>query len=164
MENIIQHNVNTFSLNPYRWILKSRILKGFNELNKQNYHYLTNLFADEIVYEFEGEHSLGGKRISKKGVEKWFERLILLLPSKFLINSISISGPLWNTTAFIEFTDSVTPKFGQPYKNNGIQVVKLRFGKAYNIHTYVDTEKIIKALTTLYDNGIEEAMADKIEE
>jgi ketosteroid isomerase-like protein len=161
MEN---HNVKTFSLNPYRFVLKKRILRGFNELNKQNYHYLTNLFANNVVYEFEGEHSLGGKRISKEGVEKWFERLLRLLPGRFVINSIYISGPIWNTIAIIEFTDTVTPKFGQPYKNNGIQAVRLRFGKAYNIHTYVNTSNIINALNILYDNGIQEAKANKIEE
>lgn len=164
MKNKEVHKVNTFSLNPYRWILKTRIIKGFDELNKQNYHYLTNLFADNVTYEFEGEHSLGGTRISKAGVEKWFDRLFRLLPSKFVINSISVSGPMWNTTAIIEFTDTVTPKFGQSYNNNGIQVVKLSFGKVYKIHTYVNTNKVINALNILYDNRIQEAKADKIEE
>ena len=160
MANQINHNAKTFSLNPYRWILKTRIVKGFNELNKQNYHYLTNLFDENVQYEFEGDHTLGGSRTSKIGVEKWFERLLLLLPSQFSINSITVSGPVWETTAIIEFTDTVTPKFGQPYKNNGIQVVKLKFGKAYKIHTYVNTYKIITALNILYENGIIEAKAD----
>ncbi len=162
--NMTKQHINTFSLNPYRWVLKNRISKGFDELNKQNYHYLTNLFADNIIYEFEGEHSLGGTRTSKIGVEKWFERLLRLLPSQFVINSITVSGPMWNTTAIIEFTDTVTPKFGPSYENNGIQVVNLCFGKAYKIHTYVNTNKIITALNILYDNGIIEAKADKIEE
>ena len=164
MENQTTHKVNTFSLNPYRWILKTRIIKGFDELNKQNYHYLTNLFDDNVNYEFEGDHSLGGTRISKRGVEKWFERLLRLLPSKFVVNSIVVSGPIWDTTAIIEFTDTVTPKFGQPYINNGIQVIKLHFGKVLKVHTYVNTNKVINALTVLYDNGIIEAKADKIEE
>lgn len=162
--NQINHKAKTFSINPYRWVLKKRIVKGFDELNKQNYHYLTNLFDDNVIYEFEGEHSLGGTRTSKIGVEKWFERLLRLLPSKFVINSITVSGPMWNTTVIIEFTDTVTPKFGQPYKNNGIQVVNLKFGKAYRIHTYANTNKIISALNILYENGINEAKAAKIEE
>jgi ketosteroid isomerase-like protein len=164
MENQTIPKVNTFSLNPYRWILKTRILKGFDELNRQNYHYLTNLFDDNVNYEFEGEHSLGGTRTSKVGVEKWFDRLLRLLPSKFVINSIAVTGSIWNTIAIIEFSDTVTPTFGQPYINNGIQVVKLRFGKAYKIHTYVNTNKVINALNILYDNGIQEAKADIIEE
>lgn len=164
MENKPMTNIHTLSINPYRWILKSRIVKGFEELNKQNYKYLTGLFNDNVVYTFEGDHALGGTRISKAGVEKWFDRLFRLLPSKFIINSITVSGPMWNTTTIIEFTDTVTPRFGQPYTNNGIQVVKLRFGKVYKIHAYVNTHKIITALNTLYDNGVPEAKADKIEE
>jgi ketosteroid isomerase-like protein len=164
MERKSKTHLNLFSINPYRWVLKLKIIKGFEELNLRNYTYLTGLFADNVIYEFEGDHTLGGTRISKKGVEKWFDRLFRLLPSKFIVNSITVSGSMWNTTTIIEFTDTVTPHFGQSYTNNGIQIVKLRFGKAYKIHTYVNTQKIITALNILYENGVLEAKADKIEE
>lgn len=156
--------VNTFSINPYRLVLKRKILKGFDELNKGNYTYITNLFASDVVYHFEGDHCLGGTRVSRAGVEKWFERLLRLLPSKFNIYSITISGPMWKTRAIMEFTDSVTPQYGSPYVNNGIQVVELSFGVAKKIHTYVDTNKVCTALNVLYDNGVVEAAAPKIEE
>jgi ketosteroid isomerase-like protein len=158
------NQTTSFSLNPYRWVLKSKIIKGYDELNKRNYKYVTNLFDERVIYEFEGDHSLGGTRISRQGVEKWFERLFRLLPGKFVVNSVIVSGPIWDTTAVIEFTDTVTPQFGPAYQNNGIQVVKLKFGTAYKIHTYVNTHRIINALNILYENGISEAKSEKIEE
>lgn len=159
-----KHSANTFSFNPYRFVLKRKIIRGFDELSQQNYKYLTNLFADDVVYKFEGDHALGGTRISKRGVEKWFERLLRLLPGKFIIYSITVSGPVWDTKAIVEFSDTVSPKFGKAYTNNGIQVVHLRFGKVYHVHTYVDTSKIEYALNVLFENGIAEARAEKIEE
>lgn len=48
--------------------------------------------------------------------------------------------------------------------NNGIQKVKIIWGKAVDIHTYVDTYKIQKALKMLAEQGIQEAAAEPIED
>lgn len=156
--------MKSFSVNPYKWIVKSKIIRGFKDLSNGDYAYVLSLMSNDVVYEFEGDHALGGTRVSKTGVEKWFKRLIKLLPGKFELHGIYISGPIWNTKAVVEFTDTVTPQYGDTYQNNGVQVASLKFGKVKKVHTYVNTNKVISALNTLYKNGIIEANTTKIEE
>jgi len=67
-------------INPYKIVLKRKILNGFHQLSRGNYKSLTKLFSDNIPYSFEGNHALGGERFTKKTVELWFERLLRLLP------------------------------------------------------------------------------------
>ena len=151
-----------FTINPYKIVVRQKILKSFSELNKFNSAELLNSLSDDATYRFEGDHSLGGQRNSKAGIDKWFQRLFRLLPGQFEVLSIIVIGFPWNTDAIIEFKDNVTPEFGEPYTNFGVQRIKLRFGKITQIHTYVDTEKVTKALNELAKNGVEEATAKQI--
>lgn len=149
-------------LNPYKIVLRKKILDGFQQLNQGNYKPLIALFSDNVHYRFEGNHALGGERFTKKAVEVWFERLLRLLPSKFEIKSMLIHGQPWNTDVIIEFQDQVSPLNIDSYTNNGIQKVKIIWGKAVDVHTYVDTYKIQRALKLLAEQGIEEAIAEPI--
>lgn len=149
-------------VNPYKIVLKRKILRGFEQLNQGNYKPLIDLFSNNIHYRFEGNHALGGERFTKEAVDIWFQRLLRLLPSKFKIKSISIYGAPWNTKVFIEFQDTVSPHNIEPYINDGIQKVKIVWGKAVDVHTYVDTFKIQDALKKLSEKGIEEALAEPI--
>jgi hypothetical protein len=58
----------------------------------------------------------------------------------------------------------VTPAFGAPYVNQGVQVVELVWGRAKRIHTYVNTAKMRHALDVLAEHGVLEARADPIAE
>jgi ketosteroid isomerase-like protein len=154
---------STFFLNPYKVILRNKILHGFEKLNQGEYKALTNLFSDRVHYRFEGDHALGGERFTKQAVELWFERLLRLLPLRFEITSMLIQGMPWNTDVVIEFRDHVSPKHQEPYVNNGIQKIKIKWGKAVDVHTYVDTYKIQTALQKLAEHGVQEATAKPIE-
>jgi ketosteroid isomerase-like protein len=151
-------------INPYKIIVRQKILKSFIELNKFNSTELLNSLSKNATYIFEGDNSLGGQRNSKIGIDKWFQRLFRLLPGQFEVLSIIIKGVPWDTDAIVEFKDYVKPQFGEPYTNYGVQRIKLKFGKITHIHTYVDTEKITRALNELAKNGIEEAKAKQITE
>lgn len=96
--------------------------------------------APDVQYTFEGAHSLGGTRVSRAGVEKWFARLLRLLPGKFTLRSVEVAP--WRSTVYTVFEDVVTPQYGEPYRNHGVQIVELRWGSAVRIHTYVDTAKV----------------------
>lgn len=154
---------NSLLFNPYKIILRKKIRNGFKQLSAGNYKPLTALFADNVHYHFEGDHALGGERFSKAAVELWFERLLRLLPSKFEIKSMLICGMPWNTDVVIEFQDTVSPANIKPYVNNGIQKVKIIWGKAVDIHTYVDTYKLQQALQLLAEQGVAEASAAPVE-
>ncbi len=150
-------------LNPYKLLIKNKIINGFNALNLGDYHPVTALFADDVHYWFSGASAIGGERHSRKACEVWFVRLLKLLPGQFTIKNMQITGMPWQTTVVTQFQDVVTPKLGSPYINDGIQVICICWGKAISVRTYVDTLKVHNALRYMADNDLAEAAAKPIE-
>ena len=79
-------------LNPYKIILRKKIVGGFADFSNGNYQTLLKLYAENVHQHFEGNHALGGERFSKAKVELWFQRFVRLLPSKFFIKDMIIQG------------------------------------------------------------------------
>lgn len=95
-------------------------------------------------------------------MELWFQRFVRLLPSKFQVLDIIIQGGPWNTVVVMEFQDTVTPKGLAPYVNNGVMKAVVKWGKAVDVHIFVDTAKVENALNLLAKSGVEEAGAEAI--
>lgn len=149
-------------LNPYKNILKNKIVDGFAEFSQGNYKPLLDLYADAGYQRFAGEHALGGARRGKDKVKQWFERFMRLLPSKFIIQHVYVTGWPWNTVATVQFEDYVSPDGVDPYKNRGVMIAKIRWGKAVEVDIYVDTKMISEALDKLAENGVAEAGLEPI--
>ena len=155
--------ITRFYWNPYKIILRNKIVNGFADFSNGNYRSLLKLYDDNVHQIFEGTHALGGERFSKAKVELWFQRFVRLLPSKFLIKDVVVQGGPWNTVVIMEFQDTVSPQSVKTYKNNGVMKAVVKWGKATHVHIYVDTAKVEKALATMAQNGIAEADAPPIE-
>ena len=155
--------VKRLYLNPYKIILRKKIINGFADFSNGNYQLLLKLYDENVHQHFEGNHSLSGERFSKAKLEQWFQRFVRLLPSKFLIKDMIIQGGPWNTVVIMEFQDTVSPEGVTTYKNNGIMKAIVKWGKAIDVHIYVNTAKVEKALQALAENGVEEAAAKPIE-
>lgn len=151
-----------FYWNPYKIILRNKIANGFKAFSNGDYKPLLGLYADNVHQQFEGDHALGGERFSKQKVEQWFQRFVRLLPSVFTIKDMVIQGGPWNTVVFMEFQDEVSPKGVAPYINNGIMKAIVKWGKAKQVHIYVDTHKIQNALSQLARQGVDEAAAPPV--
>lgn len=61
---------------------------------------------------------------------------------QFEVHSVAVSGGPWNTMVVVEWTDRAIPADGQKYKNSGVHIVRLRWGKVISIHAYLDTQVI----------------------
>jgi ketosteroid isomerase-like protein len=153
-----------FSLDVYRNVVRGKVIDSFARLSQGDPSRALGLMAPDVEYTFEGAHALGGTRVSRAGVEKWFARLLRLLPGKFTLRSVEVVGAPWRSTVYTVFEDVVTPQYGEPYRNHGVQIVELRWGSAVRIHTYVDTAKVERALGVLAAHGMDEAKAAPIVE
>lgn len=143
--------------NPYKIILRNKIVEGFKAFSKGDYKPLLDLYDEEVHQVFEGDHALGGQRRSKKKVEEWFERFVRLLPSQFDIQDVVIQGWPWDTAAVVVFQDRVSPKGIAPYVNQGIMNTRVQWGRATEVHIYVNTALISGKLKELEESGVEEA-------
>jgi len=153
-----------FSANVYKNIVRARVIESFERLGGGDASKALALMADDVHYRFEGNHALGGERVSKQGVEKWFGRLLRLFRSHFVMRSVEVKGGPWRSTVYAVFDDHVSPVKGTPYVNHCVQIIELRWGKAIRVRTYLDTARIEAALQEMARAGIGEAAAAPIVE
>ena len=94
-------------------------------------------------------------------MRNWFQRLFRLLPHlAFNVKHIAVSGPPWDTTIVVEWRDTATLPGGAPYVNDGVHVIRMRWGKVTSLHAYLDTEILALAFRKMAAEGIGEAAAD----
>lgn len=140
-------------------------MRVFEELSKGNHAYVIARLAPHFERSFAGSHPLGGVRHTANGIREWFERLYRLYPGlHFTIKHIAVSGTAWNTTAMIEWHDSATTAVGNPYDNDGVHIVRPRWGKLVSLHAYLDTAVLVDACRQTASAGVTEARAHPIED
>jgi len=149
--------------NPYHAIVRAKVLAAFRGLTNHDVRPALSVMADNVTYTFDGDHALGGTRVSRAGVERWFGRLLRLLPGPFAIRSVEVTGWPWSTRAVTTFEHQVTPPGGEAYWAPGTQVVELRWGVAVRIRTRVtDMAGLERTLDAMARAGEREAVAPQI--
>ena len=147
----------------YHYIIKQVTRKNFEALNRGNYESVLKTVSPNITHTFSGNHPIGGTRHTVESMRKWFKRLYTITPQiHFNIKNIAVSGMPWNTTIAVEWTDEATPANGEPYVNEGVHIIKMKWGKAFYIHGYLDTQLFIDLCKRLSASGLKEASENPI--
>lgn len=68
----------------------------------------------------------------------------------------------WDTTIFIRWTAKATFPDGSPYSNHGVHVIKMSWGKAYEIDANEDSQAVAALMKAKAEAGIAEASAPPI--
>ena len=132
-------------------------------LGRGDYEFALAGLAPRFEHVFAGTHALGGQRHTAAAMRNWFQRLFRLLPHlAFNVKHIAVSGPPWDTTIVVEWRDTATLPGGAPYVNDGVHVIRMRWGKVTSLHAYLDTEILALAFRKMAAEGIGEAAADPI--
>ena len=71
----------------------------------------------------------------KAELARWLRRFASLQPS-FNIHDVLVAGPPWNTRVALTFTDAI----GGDYRNEGMEYIRLRWGRVQSIAVHLDTE------------------------
>jgi ketosteroid isomerase-like protein len=151
------------TFNPYHAVVRSKILKAFRGLTNHDAAPALAIMAEDVEYTFEGDHALGGTRVTRQGVERWFGRLFRLLPGPFVIRSVEVSGWPWSTRVVTSFEHQVSPPEGPGYWGAAVQTIEVRWGTAVRIRTRVlDMDRLVKTLDALAATGTREAKAAPI--
>ena len=96
---------------------------------------------------FSGDHPMGGEHRGPDEVRAWFERVHGYFPDLRLEPiEIVVDGWPWNTLVATRFRVTATLSDGRPYENEGMQFLRLRWGKAYEDYIYEDTQKLAAEL------------------
>lgn len=78
---------------------------------------------------------------------------------RFEPTEIVVAGGPWNTVVTTRLRITATLPGGSDYANEGVQFLRLRWGKVVEDHIYEDTQKIARALEHLAQTGLDEATA-----
>ena len=157
--------VKAQDLSPYHYIVKGKVRKSFDLVNQHRYDELLKGLSDKTLeHSFAGDHALGGKRHDKESLKRWFVRLGTVLPDlKIEITDIQVKGNVFKTLAIVRWTATCTLLNGEPYLNNGVHFITIKFGKVVKFDVHEDTKTVSHGLDVQFESGIKEAKAPKIE-
>jgi ketosteroid isomerase-like protein len=149
----------------YHRIVRRRVVGIFTALSRGDFEPALAGMAPEFDHVFAGTHALGGVRHTAPAMRRWFERLFRLNRElDFTVKHAAVSGPPWDTTAVVEWRDTATLAHGGPYVNDGVHVVRLRWGRVVSLHAYLDTDVLVRGCHEMAAAGVTEATGDPIED
>ena len=142
----------------YQFIFKRQVAKGFEHISHANFDAVLSIFAPDIHFTFVGNHALGGDWHNRDMAKRWFERLHRLFPDLQLTpKHIRVTGFPWDVTMVTQFEVRATLPDKSPYQNEGVQVLRVRWGKAVDDYLIEDTQLLSAALAKIAASGNVEA-------
>jgi ketosteroid isomerase-like protein len=130
----------------YRLIVKRQLRRAYARLSKGDYESVLEDFSPSVEFEFAGSHELGGEQHGIGAVREVFQRIFDRFPDLRLEpKAIVVNGMPWNTVVAVRFTVNATVA-GEPYRNEGMQFLRLRYGRVVEDRLYEDTQKLAAAL------------------
>lgn len=147
----------------YAAIVRARVRRVFDEINRGNYDVMVDGLADDFVYTFHGEHALGGRRTTRDAMIRWWERTFRLLPgARFDVQDVLVAGWPWRTTVAVRSRVSGDLPGGDRYANTVFQFMTLRWGEVASVETVEDLQVLQRALEAVAASGVDEAKAPPI--
>ncbi len=147
----------------FRMIARRQYRRAWQSMNDHDYQAIIKQLAPDFRVTFQGDTSLGGTRTTRAAMTAWFGRLFRLLPdARFELRQVAVDGPPWNTRIAGLFTIRATTPLGEPYENQFVQFVGLRFGRVSWYEVHEDSLRWWRLCQQLGSNGIKEAVAPPI--
>lgn len=142
----------------YHSIVERKLRRTFDALNRGDHTRVLDAFGSPVEHVFFGDHALAGARHSIASIVPWYQRLKTVFPDlQFEILSVAVRGMPWRTVALVEWRDSFTLRDGSRRSNQGVHVVRLKWGKVVSLRVYCDTQVLAAVLRDLRSQGVADA-------
>jgi ketosteroid isomerase-like protein len=129
----------------YAWLIGLVVRRGFRKLNGGKVSGALDSFAPDARFVFPGRHSFAADTSDPEQIRAWFERFVALGPH-FEIADVIASGPPWNLRVGVRFSDRIAlPDGAGDYRNEGMQYVRLRWGRVRLDRIFLDTQAVAEA-------------------
>jgi ketosteroid isomerase-like protein len=127
----------------YRLIVKRIVRRTFQRLSQGDYESIVKSFGPDSRFMFAGDHALGGERRGQGAVREWFEQMLRAFPGIQIVpQTVVVNGWPWNTVIATHLAISATRPGGREYRNEGMQLLRLRWGRVVEDLIYEDTLKL----------------------
>jgi ketosteroid isomerase-like protein len=142
----------------YRSIVEWQLRRAFAALNRGDHSPVLAAFGAPVEHVFFGDHALGGSRHTMTSIVPWYRRLKTVFPDlHFDIQSLAVRGMPWSTVALVEWRDRFTLRDGTRRGNQGVHVLRLKWGKVVSLRVYCDTQVLASVLRDLETQGVADA-------
>lgn len=121
----------------YAWLVGRMLRTGYAQAVTGQPKMLMALAADDVEFVFPGRNSFAGRLRGKADLTLWLARFASLRPD-FRIHDVVVSGAPWNMRVAVRFSDAI----GDDYRNEGVEYLRLHWGKVRSIEVFADTERI----------------------
>jgi ketosteroid isomerase-like protein len=127
----------------YKFIVKRIARRAFRRLSEGDYEPIVKQFTSESRFMFAGEHVLGGERRGQEAVRQWFQMALRLFPGLQIVpQDVVVNGWPWNTVIATHLAISAPRPDGREYRNEGMQLLRLRWGRVVEDLIFEDTLKL----------------------
>ena len=127
----------------YKFIVKRIARRMFRRLSRGEYEPIVRQFTSESRFMFAGEHALGGERRGQEAVRQWFQETLRLFPGLQIVpQDVVVNGWPWNTVIATHLAISAPRPDGREYRNEGMQLLRLRWGRVVEDLIFEDTLKL----------------------
>ena len=147
----------------YHAIVKRIALQNFLRVNQKDYAAILKGCSSHVHHRFGGHHALGGERHNCEALGRWFERLGRLAPTlQLTVHDVWVKGGPWNTTVIMRWSAVQGLPDGSPYNNHGVHIIRMRWGKVFDIDANEDSQLVAASLQIWAAHGVNEALAAPI--
>ena len=124
----------------YKFIVKRIVRRTFAGLSKGDYESVVKQFRPQSRFMFAGEHALGGERRGQEAVREWFQEMQRRFPGIQIVpREVVVNGWPWNTLIATHLVISAPRPGGREYRNEGMQLLRLSWGRVVEDLIFEDT-------------------------
>jgi ketosteroid isomerase-like protein len=123
------------------WLVGLLVRRGFRRLNAGDPSVALGMFAADARFIFPGRHSFAADVDDPAQVRAWFDRFVALQPHVDVIDVLAC-GPPWNLRVGVRFADHIERPNGVHYENEGMQYLRLRWGRVRLDQLFLDTQAV----------------------
>ena len=124
----------------YKLIVRRIVRRSFAGLSKGEYEPIVKQFRPQSRFMFAGDHALGGERRGQEDVREWFREMLRRFPGIQIVpRDIVINGWPWNTVIATHLMISAPRPGGREYRNEGMQLLRLSWGRVVEDLIFEDT-------------------------
>jgi len=124
----------------YSWIAGRAVRALIGRLNAGDVPALMRAYADDALLVFPGNSSFAGEMRGKREIEAWLERFVSLGPS-LVVHDVAVAGAPWNLRVLFRFSDRIPIPDGGEYRNEGMEYLRIRFGKCREQFVSLDHQR-----------------------
>ncbi|NUT94832.1 MAG: nuclear transport factor 2 family protein [Saccharothrix sp.] len=131
----------------YHAIVRAKVRGLWARIADGDHGAAVRLAAPDVRFRFVGDAPPAASFTGRDAFDQWFRDLLHLFPGiRLTPTEVIARGWPWDTTVVTRFRVEATLADGTPYRNEGVQWVRLRWGRMVDDYVLEDTARLADAV------------------